>query len=1157
MALQAWYNTGNVTISNGSASLVGSGTLWLAFIRPGDLFSAQGLSVRVLTVTDNTHITLADTWPGTNISSGTYEIRLPPPSADITADLRSLVEGLTSTIITEFGAVTFTEGDLLGYFGGILATVPSATFASLTGSQTLTNKTINASNNSISNLTTAMFAANVIDTDTTLSANSDTRIASQKAVKSYFDNTLTGLQWKAAVICATTANITLSGEQTIDGQLTSSSRVLVKNQTTGSQNGIYVSASGAWVRSTDADAGSELPSATVFVEKGTVNANTQWTCTNSSVTLGSTAVVFAQVSGAGTYSAGTGITLSGNQFSIASNAITYALFQQVAASSLVGNATGSLANATGITIGAALTFSGAALQTVAMTGDVTTSANSFATTVSKIQSTVVSGTTGSGNVVFSTSGALTSPTISSATITGGTHTAITGFGIRSTGAGFDLKLASTEVFTADRTLTVTLNNVNRSISLAGDINTAGSFTTSGAFALTLTQTALTNVTLPTTGTLATLAGSEILTNKTFNASNNTLSNITTSMFATNVIDTDNTLTANSSTRLATQSAVKGYVDALVQGLAWKGPVACVATSNITLSGEQTIDGVLTSSSRVLVKAQTTGSQNGIYISSSGAWTRATDADTGPELVWATTIVEGGSNAGVVFTCNTTSITLGTTTPNFVVAGVSTSTLNAGNGLSLSGSTISIATDVSTGSLTLTGSGAASTSPLKVNGTWYVAGNSTTNYPAVFITATGATVSNLNTNGSGLVVNAPSGFSAIGSLLELFNNGVSKHSFSGNGDMGIAGSITCLGASAVFGANAGQINSTDGFAVASNKYLAFSSTTGSNGTTDLFISRKGTANLQLGKADAATAVAQTFSVQSIAAGNNNVAGQNWLNIASLSTGSGTPGDYIIQTGFQGVAQNATVTMTIASPCVVSLTAHGFSAGQPVKFTTTGALPTGITASTVYYVISAGLTANAFEIAATVGGAAINTSGTQSGTHTIDTRGLVGPAVTALTIKGGTQAATFAGAVAVTGALTTATQSAGDNSTKAASTAYVDSVFQQKGTWTPFDNSGAGLTFTGISAGYTKIGNMVHAYWQFFYPATASGASTIVAGLPFTVASANSASQAFVSYTNVTTAQHFRLSSGGTSGNICDVIGNILTNATMSSGLFCGEAIYPVS
>lgn len=76
----------------------------------------------------------------------------------------------------------------------------------------------------------------------------------------------------------------------------------------------------------------------------------------------------------------------------------------------------------------------------------------------------------------------------------------------------------------------------------------------------------------------------------------------------------------------------------------------------------------------------------------------------------------------------------------------------------------------------------------------------------------------------------------------------------------------------------------------------------------------------------------------------------------------------------------VTMTIASPAVVSLTSHGLIAGDAFYFTTTGALPTGVSANTLYYVISAGLTANAFEFSATRGGSAINSSGSQSGVHT---------------------------------------------------------------------------------------------------------------------------------------------------------------------------------
>jgi hypothetical protein len=78
---------------------------------------------------------------------------------------------------------------------------------------------------------------------------------------------------------------------------------------------------------------------------------------------------------------------------------------------------------------------------------------------------------------------------------------------------------------------------------------------------------------------------------------------------------------------------------------------------------------------------------------------------------------------------------------------------------------------------------------------------------------------------------------------------------------------------------------------------------------------------------------------------------------------------------------TVTITIASPGVVSATAHGLGIGDPIKFSTTGALPTGLTAGTTYYVISAGFGANSFQVSASAGGAAIDTTGSQSGVHTI--------------------------------------------------------------------------------------------------------------------------------------------------------------------------------
>lgn len=81
------------------------------------------------------------------------------------------------------------------------------------------------------------------------------------------------------------------------------------------------------------------------------------------------------------------------------------------------------------------------------------------------------------------------------------------------------------------------------------------------------------------------------------------------------------------------------------------------------------------------------------------------------------------------------------------------------------------------------------------------------------------------------------------------------------------------------------------------------------------------------------------------------------------------------------RNATCTMSIASPAVVTKVGHGYVASDKILFRTTGALPTGVTAGQVYYVLAAGLGADVFSFSATDGGAAINSSGTQSGTHTL--------------------------------------------------------------------------------------------------------------------------------------------------------------------------------
>jgi hypothetical protein len=144
------------------------------------------------------------------------------------------------------------------------------------------------------------------------------------ATKYYVDTVAQGLDVKASVLVGTTANITLSGAQTIDGvSVVAGDRVLVKNQTTQADNGIYVAALGAWARSADANTWDELVSAYTFIEEGSTYADTGWVCTiNKGGTLGTTPITWSQFSGAGTYLAGTGLTLSGNTFSITNTAVT-------------------------------------------------------------------------------------------------------------------------------------------------------------------------------------------------------------------------------------------------------------------------------------------------------------------------------------------------------------------------------------------------------------------------------------------------------------------------------------------------------------------------------------------------------------------------------------------------------------------------------------------------------------------------------------------------------------------------------------------------------------------------------------------------------------------------------------------------------------------
>ena len=143
----------------------------------------------------------------------------------------------------------------------------------------------------------------------------------QAASKAYVDGIAQGIHWKDSARIATTANITLSGTQTIDGvAISADQRVLVKNQTSGAENGLYLCKAGAWARTSDMNEGDEFSGSAVFIREGSTFADTGFVCTNDgSVTVGTTAITFVQFTGAGQVEAGAALTKTGNRLDVATD----------------------------------------------------------------------------------------------------------------------------------------------------------------------------------------------------------------------------------------------------------------------------------------------------------------------------------------------------------------------------------------------------------------------------------------------------------------------------------------------------------------------------------------------------------------------------------------------------------------------------------------------------------------------------------------------------------------------------------------------------------------------------------------------------------------------------------------------------------------------
>lgn len=201
------------------------------------------------------------------------------------------------------------------------ASARSAADATLQGSIDTINTTLGTLGSTYVNVAGDTMTGNLVMSSGTKITLPDAPTAGTDAVnKSYVDARVAGLTWKNSVAAASGTNITLSGEQTVDGvAVVTGDRVLVMGQTAAADNGIYVVAAGAWTRADDFDAVTpidEVNGAAVYVEAGTTYGDAGFTVVSQVATLGTSAITFAQFNGASGITAGIGLVKTGNTLDI-------------------------------------------------------------------------------------------------------------------------------------------------------------------------------------------------------------------------------------------------------------------------------------------------------------------------------------------------------------------------------------------------------------------------------------------------------------------------------------------------------------------------------------------------------------------------------------------------------------------------------------------------------------------------------------------------------------------------------------------------------------------------------------------------------------------------------------------------------------------------